>query len=341
MKNDTINSPNKSDRSDFSSLLIQLDKEAREAEQRIRSHIRETPSEPSLYLGQVGSCEVFLKLENLQITGSFKLRGAANKVLSLNQEELQKGLITASSGNHGFAFAYLIDRFGLSGTIFLPETASESKLESLRYYDVNLELHGHDCILAETAARKAANESSQVFISPYNDIKIVGGQATIGIELLSQLDKIDAVFVPIGGGGLISGIAGFLKASNSGTAIIGCQPENSPVMYESIKAGRIIDMESKPTISDGTAGGIEKDTITFEICRELVDGYVLVSEDEIKDAIRLMLQKHQMLIEGAAALSVAAFLKTKNKYVGKRVALIISGAKISQDQLRKVLCSGQ
>jgi len=332
---------NDGDSQDTSYLMKELEKEAKDAEQRIRPHIRETPAEPSLYLGQVAACEVFLKLENLQITGSFKLRGAMNKVLSLSQGELERGVITASSGNHGAAFAYLMDRFGLKGTIFLPETASEPKLESLRYYDINLELYGHDCILAETAARQAALERDQQFISPYNDPKIIGGQATIGIELLSQLNRIDAVFVPIGGGGLISGIAGYLKAADVKTAIVGCQPENSPVMYESIRAGHIIDMESKPTISDGTAGGIEKNAITFDICRALVDEYVLLSEDEIKDAIRLMLQKHYMLIEGAAALSVAAFLKTKNRYAGKRVVLIISGAKISQGQLREVLCGGE
>ena len=325
---------------EISSLLANLEKEAREAEQRIRPHIRETPVEKSLHLGQKADCEVFLKLENLQITGSFKLRGATNKVLSLSRDELQKGVLTASSGNHGAAFAYLMDRFGLKGTIFLPETASETKLESLKYYDINIELRGQDCILAETAARNSAQESGQEFISPYNDPKIVGGQATIGIELLNQLDRVDAVFVPIGGGGLISGIAGFLKALDRKIDIIGCQPANSPVMYESVKAGHIIDMESKPSISDGTAGGIEKNAITLEICRALVDDYVLVSEDEIKDAIRLMLKKHHMLTEGAAALSVAAFLKTKKRYADKRVVLIISGAKISQDQLREVLCGG-
>jgi threonine dehydratase len=319
-------------------LLANLEKEAQEAEQRIRPHIRETPVEQSLYLGQEADCEVFLKLENLQLTGSFKLRGAMNKVLSLSQEELRRGVITASSGNHGAAFAYLMNRFDLQGTIFLPEVASQSKLESLRYYDVNLELRGHDCILAERAARKAAQDGGKEFISPYNDPKIVGGQATIGIELRQQLNDVDAVFAPIGGGGLISGLAGALKATDRTTAIIGCQPTNSPVMYESIKAGQIIDMESKPSISDGTAGGIEHDAITFDICRALVDEYVLLSEDEIRDAIRLVLTKHHMLIEGAAALSVAAFLKTKDRYSGKRVVLIISGAKISQVQIREVLC---
>ena len=323
---------------DRSYLLSNLEKEAREAEQRIRPHIRETPVEPSLYLGHEAACEAFLKLENLQISGSFKLRGAMNKVLSMSQEELRKGVITASSGNHAAAFAHLMNLFGIQGTIFLPEVVSESKLESLRYYDVNLELHGHDCVLAEKAARKTAQDNGQEYISPYNDPMVVAGQATIGIELLRQLDRVDAVFVPIGGGGLISGIAGTLKASVESTAIIGCQPANSPVMYESVKAGHIVDMESKPSISDGTVGGIEHDTITLEICRALVDEYVLLSEDEIIEAIRLMLTKHYMLIEGAAALSVAAFLKTKDRYAGKRVVLIISGAKIAQDQIRQVLC---
>lgn len=316
---------------------IDIKKEALEAEKRIRKHIRETPVEYSPYLSQAGNCEVYLKLENLQLSGSFKLRGCMNKLLSLNKKEKEKGVVTASTGNHGAAFAYAIKKLSLKGTIFLPKNASQTKIEALRYYSADLKFYGTDCVNTEDFARKTAEKNNLIFISPYNDPKIIGGQATVGIELQTQIKKIDAVFVPVGGGSLISGIAGFLKSINKNIEIIGCQPENSPVMYESIKAGKIIEMESKPTISDGSAGGIEQGAITFDICKNLVDDFVLVTEEEIKEAIKLFLEKHYMLIEGAAALSVASFVKVKERYKNKNVVLIISGAKISIDKLKEVL----
>jgi threonine dehydratase len=167
---------------------------------------------------------------------------------------------------------------------------------------------------------------------------IIAGQATVGIEIMRQLETIDAVFVPVGGGGLMSGIAGYMKSQNGKIRLIGCQPENSPVMYESVKAGRIVQMESKPTIAEGSAGGIEEGSITFPICRDCVDEYILVSEEEIKTAIRLVLDKSFMLIEGAAALSVACFLKEKQRFKNKNVILVISGKKISMDKLKKIIC---
>ena len=316
---------------------IDIKKEALEAEKRIRKHIRETPVEYSPYLSQLGNCKVYLKLENLQLSGSFKLRGCMNKLLYLNKKEKEKGVVTASTGNHGAAFAYTIKKLGLKGTIYLPENASQTKIEALRYYGIDLKFYGTDCVKTEDFARETAEKNNLIFISPYNDPKIIGGQATVGIELQTQIKKIDAVFIPVGGGSLISGIAGFLKSINKNIEIIGCQPENSPVMYESIKAGKIIEMESKPTISDGSAGGIEQGAITFDICKNLVDDFVLVTEEEIKEAIKLFLEKHYMLIEGAAALSVASFVKVKERYKNKKVVLIISGAKISIDKLKEVL----
>ena len=158
------------------------------------------------------------------------------------------------------------------------------------------------------------------------------------MELARQIKKIDTVLVPVGGGSCISGIAGYLKSIDKNIEIIGCQPENSAVMYESIKAGRIIEMESKPTISDGTAGGIEQESITFDICKKYVDDYILTTEDEIKRGIRLILEKHHMLIEGSAALQVASFIKEKERFENKNVVLIISGSKIGIDALKTVLC---
>jgi threonine dehydratase len=263
-----------------------------------------------------------------------------NKLFSLSKKEKRTILITASSGNHGAAFAYGVKKLGLRGIIYLPGHTSQAKVNALKYYDVVLKFFGTDCVKTEEHAIKEAVKNSFKYIPPYNDLKIIGGQGTIGIELRRQVEKIDAVLVPVGGGGLISGIAGYLKSLDEKIEIIGCQPENSAVMYESIKAGKVLEMESQPTLSDGSAGGIEQGAITFDICKKFVDDFILVSEEEIKEAMKLILEKHFMLIEGAGALSVASFLKTKKRFKGKNVVLIISGSKISLDTLREVLSSG-
>jgi len=321
-------------------MKIDLKKEVLEAEGRIRPHIRETHVESSLFLSQAGQCEVFLKLENLQITGSFKLRGAANKLLSLSREERDRELVTASSGNHGNAFAYLINKFGYKGTIYLPHYADLSKVEALRQYDVNIQFYGNDCIQSETQARRATEKHKLTYISPYNDLKIIGGQGTVGIELERQIKDMDAVLVPVGGGGLISGIAGYLKSNDPSIEIIGCQPENSAVMFESIKAGHIVEMESKPTISEGSAGGIEQGAITFDLCQRLVDDFICVTEEEIKKAMVIIMEHHSLLIEGAAALPVASFIKMKERFKDKTVVLILSGSRISLERLKEILCEG-
>jgi threonine dehydratase len=307
------------------------------AEKRIKDYTRETPLEQDFFLSQLGDGNVFLKLENLQLTGSFKLRGAFNRLLTLSAGERKAGVVTASSGNHGAALTYALRHLGNRGVVVVPENVSAAKLDVLRLYGAELMFHGTDCIEAEGFARDLAEKQGKVFISPYNDPMIIAGQGTVGVEIMKQLGTIDAVFVPVGGGGLMSGVAGYLKAVNGKIRIIGCQPENSAVMYESVKAGRIIYMESKPTLSDGSAGGIEEGSITFGLCRDCVDEYILVSEDEIKDAIRLVLDKSYMLIEGAAALSVASFIKEKERFKNKSVVLVVSGKKISLEALRKIL----
>lgn len=174
-------------------------------------------------------------------------------------------------------------------------------------------------------------------MSAYNDLQVVAGQGTIGLELERQLRTVDVVLAPVGGGGLIAGIAGYLKSGHEAIKIIGCQPYNSCVMHESIKAGRILDLESKPTISDGSAGGIEPGAITFDICKDMVDTFIILSEEEIIEALKLILAKHYLLIEGAAALSVAAFLKDKDKFKGKTIVLILSGCKIGIETLKEIL----
>ena len=315
-------------------------KEVIAAEKRIRPHIRKTYLEYSPYLSSRVNGQVHLKLECMQHTGSFKYRGALNKYLSLSPETCQGPVITASSGNHGTAFAAILQKFDGKGVVYLPENASPAKVSNLRQYGVELKFFGTDCIMSETLAKETAEKNQQVFISPYNDLQIIGGQGTIAVELLEQMDTIDTVLVPVGGGGLISGIAGYLKTIDKKINIIACQPENSAVMYASIKAGIILDMASKPTIADGTAGGIEPGSTTFDICKESVDGYILVSENEIRAAILYMIEQHQMLIEGAAALSVACLLKEKNRFKGKNTVLIISGKKITPELLKEILNEG-
>lgn len=315
-------------------------KEVLSAEARIREYIRETPLTYSPYLSNFCKCNIFLKLENLQLTGSFKVRGAFNKLLSLTTKQRDKGVITASTGNHGLGVAYAMKILKCKGTIYLPENSPESKINALKYYSVPLKYYGKNCDETEIYARKIADKNKQVYISPYNDVKIIGGQGTIGFEINEQLKNIDYVFASVGGGGLISGISGYLKSINKKIKIIGCLPENSPVMYESVKAGKIIDMEIRPTLSDGTAGGIEPGAITFELCKRLVDDWLLVSENEIKKAIKLILEKHHLVIEGAAGVTVASLIKRKNRFRNKNAVLVICGGNIPIGKLEEIICKG-
>ncbi len=318
-------------------LKAVLENECVEARKRIQNLIRYTPVDFSFYLSKKTNSRVFLKLENIQLSGSFKVRGALNKVLSLNSEEQKKGIITASSGNHGAAVSYISEKLGIKSIIFLPSYTSETKIEALKIFSSEIRIFGSDCLESEMKAKKEARKRDAVYISPYNDLKVIAGQGTIGIELLEQVPEIDAVVIPVGGGGLISGIGGYLKSKNPEIEIIGAQPENSPVMYESIKAGRIIKRESRPTLSDGTAGGIEPGSITYDLCKKYVDRFILVSEREITNALKLVMEKQYYLIEGAAALSVAALLKEPEGFKHKNIGLIISGAKISIEKLKQIL----
>ncbi len=310
-----------------------------EAEKRIRPYINETPLEYSRYLSHIIGGRVFLKLENVQRTGSFKFRGAANFLLSLPEEQLRRGPVTASTGNHAAAVAEMLETLDQRGTVYLPETTSSTKLELLRTYKDHLELvlTGTDCETAETAARAEAEKQNRPYISPYNHPAIIAGQGTIAPELLRQQPEFDAVLATVGGGGLMSGISGYLKSVRPGIACIGCQPENSPVMYRSVEAGHIVEMESSPTLSDASAGGIEQGSITFDICKKTVDDFILVPEEEIAAAIRLMLEHHHMLVEGAAALPVAAVLQKQEQFRGQTVILIISGRKIALETLKSIL----
>lgn len=319
------------------SSRIEVAAEVLEAEKRIRPHIRQTPLERSAYLSELADAEVHMKLETAQITGSFKLRGAMNKVLSLSKEERARGIVTASSGNHGAACAYLMSHFGIPGTIYLPESVNPAKLAAIRAYGATTELVPGDGIEAERRARKVAEETGKSYVSPYNDPLIIGGQGTIGLELRRQMEDLDAIVLPVGGGGLASGVAGYLKSVNPEIEVVGCQPQNSRVMYESVQAGKILELESSSTLSDGTAGGIDLDSITFEICRHLIDDWVLLSEAEIGGAILFAAERQHLLIEGSGALAIAALLRDPERFSGSTVVLVVSGSKLGMDDLRRLL----
>jgi threonine dehydratase len=308
-----------------------------EAESRIRPLARETPVDRSLHLSHLGDAGVYLKLEHLQHTGSFKLRGATNKILSLNDEQLREGVIAASTGNHGMGVCYAARHAGTAATIYLPRDVSEQKLETIKRLGGIPVLSSGDCLEAEYSAREAARISGQVFISPYNDPQVIAGQGTVGLELARQMGRIDAVFVAVGGGGLIAGVAAYLKSVSPHTRVIGCWPENARSLYECLRAGKVIDVPEEPTISESTAGGVEEGSVTLQLCQQLIDDYTLVSEAEIRQAIKMIFDEEHWIIEGSAGVAVAAYLKDRERYAGQNIAIILCGRNISSKKLIGIL----
>lgn len=284
--------------------------------------------------------DVFFKLENRQRTGSFKLRGAANCLMSLSPQQQARGCVAASSGNHGAAVAYAMRELGITGPIFVPEQTSHAKVDVIRSYGGEVRHFGTDGLDTEEYARAYAEREGLYYVSPYNDMAVIAGQATCAIEMLMQVAGLEAVFVAVGGGGLLSGVGSVLKTANPALRIYACQPSASAVMAKSVMAGRILDLPSGQTLSDGTAGGVERDAITFELCRELADEFVLVEEDEIAAAMREFILTEGETIEGAAGVAIAAMLKSTEAVRGMRVAAIVCGGNISRDVLDGILVSG-
>lgn len=307
------------------------------AANRIAPHIRETPLDRSSFFSDLTGANVFLKLENLQFTGSFKLRGAFNKLLSLTPKQRAAGCVAASSGNHGAAVAFAMSKLDTKGVIFVPEGTSTTKVDAIKRAGGDVRFFGTDGLDTETHAREYAVEKGMCYLSPYNDEDVVAGQGTCGVEIAKQLPQVDAIFVAVGGGGLISGVGSFLKSVNPTMSVIACQPAASAVMTESVKAGEILELPSQPTLSDGTAGGIEADAITFDLCRTVTDDYVVVSEDQIAEAMRQFIDAHHMLPEGAAGVALAGLRLRADSYKGKNVVVIICGGNISRETLKEVI----
>ncbi len=309
---------------------------ARRAHARIAEIVLQTSLEQATALsGELGS-EVFFKLENRQHTGSFKLRGAANRLLTLSAEQLARGCVVASSGNHGAAVAYALQKLSAPGIVFVPEQTSTTKVKAIREYGGEVRFFGTDGLDTEQHARAFAEQQGMFYVSPYNDVEVIAGQGTCGIEIAEQIDQVDAVFVAVGGGGLISGVGSVLKDAFPGTRIYACQPQASPVMAESIKAGRILDMPSAATLSDGTAGGIESGSVTFGLCQALVDEFILVSERQIAAAMNRYVNTYGEPIEGAAGVALAALIERPELARARRVVVVICGGNVSRETLDSI-----
>ncbi|MGD9396463.1 MAG: threonine/serine dehydratase [Candidatus Thorarchaeota archaeon] len=307
-----------------------------QARKRIKGHIKTTPLHHSQYLSELIGGSVFLKLENEQVTGSFKVRGALNRLMTLPKKQAAKGVITASTGNHGLGTAYAARRLRINAQVVFPTDASAVKMKKMRKAGVEvIQDVGYADI--ESYARKLAVDRDLIYVSPYNDPMIVAGAGTSGLELVQQLIDIDAVIVPIGGGGLISGIATVVKAMSPHTEMIGVQSELSPEVYASWKAGHWVEAEEYDSLAQGLMGGVEPDSITLDIIQEMVDRIVLVKEESILEAMRTLYERESLIIEGAGAVSTAAILERKDELTGKQVVAVLSGGNISEDELRSLL----
>ena len=308
------------------------------AQERISDLIKKTELRKSSYFGKLIQGNVFLKLENLQITNAFKIRGALNKLSQLKKDK--QGIITASSGNHGQAVARACRELNYQATIIIPEGTPEKKRNLIQKYEAKYLVYGKSVDQAEAYGRKIAEKDADLlYISPYNDPEIIAGAGTIGLELIDQYSDLKSILVPIGGGGLISGIALAIKERSPDIQVIGVQPKNDAAMYYSIKKGEALSSGAYPhsfTIADGLAGGIEHNSITFPLVQKYVDQILLVQEQSIQKAIYLLWEKEGLTVEGAGAVGVAAILENPDMFLKQKIAIIISGGNINRDYFNKI-----
>lgn len=317
--------------------------EIRRAAGRLAPHVRRTELQISEPLSERADATVAVKAEHRQLTGSFKLRGALNKILTLEEGVQQRGVVTASSGNHGIAVATAAELVGIDCTVYLPATVSPTKRSAVeRLGAAVVAVDSADAFQAEVLARAEAEATGLTYVSPYNDAAVVTGQGTVGLEIdvdaeSAHLEVIDAVVVAVGGGGLVSGVASWLKAARPEVTIVGASPANDQAMAASVAAGSVLETTSRPTFSDGTAGGIEAGTITFEMCASLVDTWITVSEHEIAKAVASRLEDHGDVIEGAAGVALAAAEQWGTANSGASVVAVSCGGNVTSASMQRML----
>lgn len=310
------------------------------ARERIRDHLLVSPCPRSESVSAVTGGDAFLKLESLQRTGSYKERGALNKLLLLSEAERARGLLAASAGNHAQGVAFHAGRLGVKATIVMPETTPIVKVANTRAYGARIVLHGANYDEAYDEARRLESVEGLTLVHPFDDPAVIAGQGTMGLELLEQVPELDAVVVPIGGGGLVSGLAVAVKALRPSARIVGVQCEVIPSMLAAMQAGGPTTLDPANTLADGIAVK-RAGELTFEHVRRLVDEIVTVSEEEIASAILHLLEKDKTVVEGAGAVAVAALLHRKVKNLeGRRVVAIVSGGNIDVNLVARVIERG-
>ncbi len=309
----------------------------KKAKEILDVNARKTPLVKSFYLTSKTGGEIYLKLENMQLTGSFKFRGAFNKISQLTNEEKERGVIACSAGNHAQGVALSSHLLGIKSKIVMPTSAPQAKVDATRGYGSEVILYGDTFDDAKAKCEEIIKETGETYLHPYDDVEVMAGQGTIGLDILDDMWDVDTVIVPIGGGGIISGIAVALKSFNPSINIIGVQADNVHGMKASYDAGEIVEHYEEPTIADGCAVKIPGN-LTFEIVKDLVDDIVTVSEEELEVAMKDLLQRGKAVVEGAGALATAALLAGKvDKYVhDKKVVAVISGGNVDLKRISTV-----
>lgn len=309
----------------------------KEAYKVVTKESRHTPLIKSFYLSALAKTEIYLKLENMQLTGSFKFRGGYNKVYSLTEEEKSRGVIACSAGNHAQGVALASKLLGVKSTIVMPETAPQAKVDATRGYGSEVVLSGQTFDDAKARCLEIMEETGQTFLDPFDDVQVMAGQGTIGIEILEDLWDVETILCPIGGGGIISGIAVAIKSFNPNVKIIGVQADNVHGMKASFDKGEITSHFVAPTLADGCAVKIPG-KMTFEVVKELVDDIVTVSEDELEVAMKDLMQRGKAVVEGAGALPTAAIISGKaQQYIeGRKTVALVSGGNVDLKRVSSV-----
>ncbi|MBN2896428.1 MAG: threonine ammonia-lyase [Campylobacterales bacterium] len=311
-----------------------------EARKRLEGVAVATPFAYAPFLSELSGCEVYLKKENLQSTGAFKLRGAYNRIALLSEEERSKGVVAASAGNHAQGVAYAAARFGIQATIVMPESTPLTKVNGVRHYGAEVILHGSNYDDAFAHAKRFEREHGRVFVHPFEDDAVIAGQGTIALEMIEAMKDLDAVLVPVGGGGLISGIALAIKELAPHIEVIGVGAAGAPALKNSFELGRAVDSTGVRTIADGIA---VRDTSpkTLALLRRYVDRFIAVDDEEIASAMLFLLERQKLVVEGAGAVGVAALMHHKLPHLeGKKVATVLSGGNVDVTLLSVIIEKG-
>jgi len=310
-----------------------------QAQRRIHPMIRQTPLMAAVELtSRTGAQSIHLKMENLQNTGAFKVRGAANKILSLDGDAQKRGVITFSTGNHGKAVAYVAGETGIKAVVCLSEHVAAYRIEAIRKLGAEVSVKGHSQDEAEKNYQALTVSEGLVPVVPFDDPLIIAGQGTIALEIMAKLPDTDVLMIPLSGGGLLAGIAMAAKTINPGIHIVGISLEQSPAMLESLSAGRPIHVEEKDSIADSLLGGIgDENRYTLSMVEKFTDEHLLISEEEIIDGMFFLFDMHRLIVEGAAAVGIGALLNHMVNVKGKKVVALLSGCSIDSDEYIRII----